>query len=156
MSQRKRILWMAMILLLCLGGLLLFLGSRHGKIEEWSGALTVGKIAWAEASQGYGVDKVSYSVSPLEYPQLVQVLQSVTEEASRRKAPKNDDRIDYRLALHTDGKLWLFHCRDSGMVDLMFSDPATGDYFGCEGKLLYIDSPELWSYIVNTVDEKAA
>lgn len=156
MFNRKTKLLLAVILLpLCIGGILFSHGSRHAKIDEWSGALTADKVAWAEVAADYGIHKQSYDLAPEEYAALVELLRTVTEENSARKSPASGERIDYRLSLHADGKLWLFHCRNDGLVALTFNDPETGAYFGCEGKLLYIDSPALWEYIVDTVDSKA-
>lgn len=129
---------------------------RHADIDEWSRSLTVGSIDIAEVSSGYGISKRSYGIPGEEYRALIALLRSVTEANSSRKTPNDLERIDCRLALiTTDGKLWLFHCYENGLLGLMFHDPETGAYFGCEGNLLYIKSPELWSYIVNTVNEKA-
>jgi len=129
---------------------------RHAGIDEWSSGLTEGSIDIAEVSSGYGIDKRSHVIPKEEYRALVALLRTVTEPNSSRKAPKDLERIDCRLALiTTDGKLWLFHCYENDLLGLMFHDPETGAYFGCEGTLLYIHSPELWSYIVNTVKEKA-
>ena len=155
MNRKMLTLFLTVLLLLCYGGLLLFLQNKHAHIDEWSASLEEGRIDTAEVASDYGIAKRSYEIPPEEYRALVALLRTVVETNSSRKPPKDAERIDYRLALHYGGKLWLFHCYENDLLGLMFHDQETGAYYGCEGSLLYIKSPALWEYIVNTVNEKA-
>ena len=155
MKHKKQILVGILVVIFCTVGAAAFLTNRHEKIDAWSSVVTVEDIALAEVASGYGVDQRSYDITPEEYPELTAVLRTVTEKNSTRKKTTDSERLDYRLALYTHGKLWLFHCLEDKTVSLMFNDRETGAYFGCQGKLLYIDSPELWEYIVTLVDDNA-
>ena len=153
--KHRKWLWTAGILLLLLTACICFLYPRYTPIDQWSSSLTEGGIDIAEVASDYGTAARRYEIHREEYPALVALLRTVTEANSSRKAPKELQRTDHRLALHYEGKLWLFHCYEGGTLGLMFHDAETGARFGCEGKLLYIRSPELWEYIVSTVEENA-
>ncbi len=127
---------------------------RPHSFTEWTESLTVEEIQWAQASKEYGVEKIYYTVPAEEMDKLRAILCSITDDACSRKKPEGDNEDGYRLALYRADKLWLFKCLSDGTIGLMFNDAETGAYFGCEGSLLIIESPELWNYIVDTVDEK--
>ena len=131
------------------------LENRHAKIDEWSSSLTIEKIDWAEVSREYGTEKISYVLSEEDYTQLLPLLRSVKESICSRRESYRRMEEGYRLALFYEEKLWLLKCCQQEVVSLMFEDAETGAYYGCEGKLLYIHSPELWRYIVDTVEKKA-
>ena len=133
-----------------------FTGAKDqpASFEEWTSSLTGEAIEWAETAKGYGVEEISYTVPESEFDDLSALLGNITDENCSRKNPEADDEDGYRLALYRDDKLWLFKCLADGTIGLMFNDPETGAYYGSEGKLLIIEHPELWNYIVNTVDEK--
>lgn len=155
-NRRWRLIAVALIACLITAvGFVWYQTSRHARIDEWSSSLTANKIDWAEASSGYGIEKKSHSFTDEERVTLAELLQDVTEENCTRKTHENSERIDYRLALSYEGKLWLFHCMSNGMVRIVFEDPETAAYYGCEDSKLYADTPELCSYILETVDLKA-
>ena len=120
---------------------------------EWTGTLTAEAIQWAETAKGYGIEKVSHTVPESERDALSTLLTAITDEHCFRRKPEAEDN-GYRLALYRDDKLWLFKCLADGTIGLMFHDGETGAYYGSEGDLLIIESPDLWNYIVETVDEK--
>ena len=132
-----------------------FTGAKDqpASFAEWTGSLTAETIQWADAAKGYGIEKISYSIPENEYAELTDLLQSITDEHCFRRKPEADDN-GYRLALYRADKLWLFKCLEDGTIGLMFNDAETGAYYGSEGDLLILESPALWNYIVNTVDEK--
>lgn len=150
-----KILIPAALILIVIAGIVSVLGNQHVRIDEWSSALVPEKIDWAEAGQGYGAEKISYSLTEADYGELVPLLALVTEENSSREFPDGVDRMDYRLAVHYDGQLWLFHCYTNELVSVTFDTPETAAYYGCESSPLVVESPALWQYIVNTVDNKA-
>lgn len=128
---------------------------RHADIDEWSQSLSVLAVGYAQVAKGYGTEKVAYNIPAYEYNELIEVLKTVTEDNCSRTEHVNELESDHRLGLQYKGRLWLFKCREEGWVSLTFADVETGAYYGCKGDLLYIDSPELWNYIVDTVDAKA-
>ena len=130
-------------------------GKKHASIQEWSGKLTTDTVEWAVVSRGYGLDKVSYMIPVEEYGELVELLKTIKEKHCDRDLEDAGMRNEYNLALFADGKLWLFHCRDNGLVSLNFEDEETSAYFGCENTPLYINNPKLWTYIMTTVTENA-
>lgn len=154
--MKKRTILLSVLLVVAIAvSLSVFWASRYTKIDDWSGALTAEHVEWAEISRGYGLEKISYTVPAEEYAGLVTVLKTVTEQNSTRKIPDNSERNEHNLAFYYEGKLWLFQCRENGCVSLTFEDAETGAQYGCEGKLLYINSPELWNYIMDTVNTNA-
>ena len=156
--DKRRLIVIVILLVSCIVaaiGFALWQNNRHAKIDEWSCAVTVDGFDWAEAASGYGVEKVSYTLSQEDYAALAELLHGVTEENCTRKRPDDAEQIDYRLSLSYDGKLWLFHCLSDGMIGITFEDPETAAYYGCEGSLLYVNDPELYQYILDTVDSKA-
>ena len=153
--MRKRICVLLLISVFFLAGSWYVLNNRHAKIDEWSSSLIAEKIEWAEVSVEYGTQARRYVLSEEEYPMLLSLLRSVTEDNSSRKERSTRLEEGYRLVFFYDGKLWLFKCCEEEVVSLMFEDAETGAYYGCEGSLLYITCPELWHYIVDTGNEKA-
>lgn len=140
-----------------------FTGARHNdslfrrypSFTEWVNTLTVDEIEWAEAAKGYGADKVSYTLTESDYEDLVGLFKNLGEDDFSRKNPGGAS-TDVHLPLYRQDKLWLFKCLDDGTVGLMFNDPETGAYFGCEGRYLIIYSEELWNYIAELVSEKGS
>lgn len=128
------------------------LSKRHAPIDQWSSQLVSEKITWVELSKGYGVEQFSYTISEHDYDELIEILKTITEKNSSRREKERRLEDGYRLAFFYEDKLWLFKCCEDQIVSLMFEDKETGTYYGCEGKLLYIDSPALWNYIKNTID----
>ena len=124
------------------------------KIEEWSGNLSAGLVEWAEVSVGYGDEQLSYTVPAGEYEELITRLETVRDDVTSLKRPKGIQKNDYDLALMYDQKLWLFQCYDGGIISLAL-EAEVAEYYDCGNALLYIDSPALWEYIVDTVDRNA-
>ena len=133
-----------------------FTGAKDqpASFEEWTSSLTGEAIEWAETAKGYGIEEISYTIPKSDFDNLSTLLGTITDENCFRKKPEADDENGYRLALYRDDKLWLFKCLADGSIGLMFNDPETGAYYGSEGSLLIIEYPELWNYIVDTVDQK--
>ena len=125
------------------------------KIEEWSGNLSAEQMEWAVVSKGYGEEQISYDLPAGEYEELITQLETVTGEVTSLKRPKGIHKNDYDLALMYDQKLWLFQCYDSGIISLAL-EAEVAEAYDCGNSLLYIDSPALWEYIIDTVDSKAA
>lgn len=156
--NKRRLTIIIISLAACLAvvfGVVSYQNNRHAKIDEWSSALTAEGFDWAQVSQGYGVEKINYSLTAEDYGTLVPLLHSVTEENCTRKNPDGIERVDYRLALEYEGKLWLFHCFTNNIISINFEDLETAAYYGCGDSQLYVNSPDLWNYIVDTVDQKA-
>lgn len=156
--DKRRLLLIGLELLACLAVVIAVVTCQmndYTKIDEWSSALTAEKFDWAEASRGYGVEKESYSLTEEDFETLAELLHDVTEKNCTRKYPKDSERIDYRLSFSYDGKLWLLHCLSNGMIDINFEDLETAAYYGCEDSQLYLYSPNLYNYILDTIDNKA-
>ena len=124
------------------------------KIEGWSGNLSAEQMEWAVVSKGYGDEQISYDLPAGEYEELITQLETVTGEVTSLKRPKDIHKNDYDLVLMYDQKLWLFQCYDSGIISLAL-EAEVAEAYDCGNSLLYIDSPALWEYIIDTVDSKA-
>lgn len=133
-----------------------FTGAKDSphSFTEWTESLTAEDIQLAEVSKAYGIEKTSYILTVSEYQSLCSMLNGITENDCSVMKPKGSNEDGYRMALYRADKLWLFKCLSDGTIGLMFNDAETGAYFGCEGSLLIIDCPDLWSFIVRMVDEK--
>lgn len=156
MKKRRMIVLCAVIMLLAVAALCVWmLQNRHAPIDEWSSTLAPESIEWAEAAEGFGIEEKNYAFTSDEFPMLAELLSQINEQNSRRKYPEGAEKIEYRLAVFADGKLWLFHCYTNNIVALTFNDPETAAYFGCEGSLLYIEHEALWQLIADTVEQRA-
>lgn len=127
--------------------------AQRAKIDEWSSSLAADQLEWAEAAKGNGSEKCSYEIPQAEYSELVSVLKTVAEDAKPRKAETGCPN-DYYLTIQQEQKLWSFQCLDNGCISVVFDSAETAAYYGYEDAALLIDSPELWKYIVDTVDSK--
>ena len=136
-------------------GVLWYENSQHARIDEWSIAIRPEGFDWAEVSTGYGVEKKSYVLTEEDIQTLTNLLQFVTEQNCTRKMPKDAERTGSRLVLKYDGKLWQFHCLTNGMIRIVFEDPETAEYYGCDDSRLYMDDEYLYQYILDTVRIKA-
>ena len=125
--------------------------SRGEPFTDWTESLTAKDVQHIEISKYFGVKQVSYEMPEENYGDLVTLFRGITGEDCSTDGPQSDD-TDYRMAFYRADKLWLFKCMEDGTVGLMFNDAETGAYFGCEGELLIIDSPELWALIKETAD----
>ena len=129
---------------------------RHADIDAWSGDLTALAVEYAEMAKGYGVEKEACHMEPYKYGELLELLEkTVTEDNASRSERTARLESGHRLALQYQGRLWLFQCCEGNVVSLTFEYVETGAYYGCENGSLYLNSPELWSYIVDTVDAEA-
>lgn len=136
-------------------GVIWYQNAQHARIDEWSIAITPEGFDWAEVSTGYGVEKKSYTLAEEDIQTLTNLLQFVTEQNCTRKIPKDAERTGSRLVLKYDGKLWQFHCLTNGMIRIVFEDPETAEYYGCDDSRLYVDDAYLYQYILDTVRIKA-
>ncbi len=127
---------------------------KPASFEEWTSSVTAENIQWAEMAKEYGAEEISYTVPENEFQDLAQLLGTITDDYCFRKDTGGANEEGYRLALYRDDKLWLFKCLDDGTIGLMFEDAATGAHYGCEGKLLIIESPAIWEYIKGSVDSR--
>jgi len=156
--DRKRLFPVVLGLITCLAvviGIVVWESNKYTKIDEWSSGLTADGFQWAEASSGYAGEKVSYSLNGEDFEILSELLHEVTEKNCTRKYPRDSERIDYRLSFEYEGKLWLFHFLSNGMIDINFEDLETAAYYGCDDSQLYVNSPDLYNYILDTVNSKA-
>lgn len=150
----KKILMVVFALVLAIGGVILFNKEQYVEIDEWSSSIERSKIEWAEISKGYGEESIRYSIPKEEYDSLVNLLKGVTEECSYRGENEDGERNDYALAFYYEDKLWLFQCQTDKSIQLTFEDRQTSEYYGCAEAPLYVDYPELWAYITDTINIK--
>lgn len=156
--NRRLVLSVTVLIAVCVAGVLgvlLYEDSRYTRIDEWSIGIQPDGFDWAEASTGYGIEKKSYILTEEDLIILTNLLQQVTEENCSRKTPKDAERIDYRLSLEYEGKLWLFQCLSNGMLRIVFEDPETAEYYGCDDSRLYLEQAGLYDFIVELVTAKA-
>ena len=125
------------------------------KIDEWSSGLVVEKLEWAEVVKGNGSLACRYTISEDEYDELISLLKTVKADAKVGKWEEDGWLNDYSLAIQYEQKIWLFNCVDNGHITIVFDIYETAAYYGDENANLIVDCPELWDYIVNTVDTKA-
>lgn len=130
----------------------IFTGAKpeYASFSEWADELVVDKMEWVQVSKGVGPEKLSYSLSEEEVEQFCRLLESIPEEKCYRRGEFVAEYEEYRIMFMYAGKDMGFKCLEDGTVQLL---PHTElPEFTPEGKVLVIDSPELWNYIVDTVD----
>lgn len=157
--DKRRLTVIVILLASCVASAIVFVvwqNNRHAKIDAWSVGITEDGFDWAEVSTGYGVEKKSYALTEEDFGVLVKLLQMVTEQNCTRRMPEDAERTGYRLVLKYEGKLWQFHCLTNGMIRIVFEDPETAEYYGCDDSRLYVNDESLYNYILDTVKSKAA
>ena len=123
-----------------------FTGAKLGyeSFEEWADGIEVDLIQWAQVSKGYAKEQVYYALSAEEIAQIVPTLQSIPEEKCYRRVNRYDTLKESRLVFMYAGLDMIFICQEDGTV-LLLQDTELP--FAPEGKVLIIDSPELYEYI---------
>lgn len=139
-------------ILLIVVAMFCFFRPRYVHFTDWAATLTTDQIQQAHFAKNYGVDKISYDAPESDFPAIIALLQSVTEDQCTRKKAFSTVEEDYRLTFFFQNKLWLFKCREDKTVTLTFEDHETAKIFGCENKTLVIRNEELWNYIITIVD----
>ena len=148
--------FVAVVIIAAVAMICTFTGAKDkpASFEEWTSSVTEENIQWAEMAKEYGMEEISYTISGTEFRELAQLLGTITDGDCSRKNSISANEEGYRLALYRDDKLWLFKCLDDGNLILQFNDIETASHYGCDGKCLIIESPELWEYIKGSVDSR--
>jgi hypothetical protein len=129
--------------------------NKQAKFFQWSSNLVVEKMEFAEVNKRDDTGIWSYEISTDEYNELVSLLKTVEKDTKKRKV-EDASYNDYYLAFQYEQKTWILNCMTDGSMRVVFDTLETAEYYGYDKKSLFIDSPELWEYILNTVDSKAS
>lgn len=126
---------------------------QYDSFSEWAAQLDVTDFKYLHVANGYGAsDKLYYYLSEEEGEQLCELIQSIPEEDCYRRSQSEDEYESYRMFFQYKENDILLKCLEDKTI--LFSGNSEFSDFAPKGKALIIDSPELWNYIVDTVEEK--
>ena len=126
--------------------------TEAASFEQWMSEIDPQQVRWIEAGSSCGDDHCSYVFSQEELEDAIDQLQLVTDlQCSHGQLT---DQTGYRLTVVYEDQIFQFHCLEDGTVALGFNDADTAAAFGCTGQQLIINNPDLWNFIVQTVECK--
>lgn len=131
-------------------------GNKPTSFTEWSGSITEDEIEIAEVSRNYGAEAVRVVLTNDMQDKLVGILHSISEDDCAVNYSSDADYNYDRLNIRRDGKNWVFQNYSDKSVRVLFHDAETGAIYGSEGKLLKIDSPELYEFISDVLSDSIA
>lgn len=127
------------------------------KFHQWLTDITVSDIEYAQASSGNGMDQISYDFNEKSKAELVSILNSIDPGALSISDDVGFEK-SYELRLYeTDGELsdgdsFYFRIQDDSRIAMSFSSKNHRRFTDNKGTL-WIESPELVSFISSLVDE---
>ena len=125
---------------------------QYASFSEWADTLNPEELQYFEFLKGNASEKRYYLPTNEEFAQFCELLQSIPEEDCYRRKETVDVYEDYMVWFLCGENEVLLKCLEDETV--LYVGSTEMPEFAPEGKVLIIDSPELWNYIVDTVDEK--
>ncbi len=125
---------------------------QYASFSEWADTLNPEELQYFEVLKGKASEKRYYLPTNEEFAQFCELLQSIPEEDCYRRKETVDVYEDYVVWFLCGENEVLLKCLEDETV--LYVGSTEMPEFAPEGKVLIIDSPELWNYIVDTVDEK--
>lgn len=119
--------------------------------EEWTKSITPEDIYEVRIEKIYNQEITEYDISEDEYEKICTILNTITDD-SCTSGEVVEVQEGYELFLSREEKLWRFRCLEDGTIGLLFEDIETATNYGYREQFLVIDCPQLWNYIIKTVD----
>lgn len=125
---------------------------QYASFSEWAETLNPEEIEYFEVSKGYASEKKYYLPTDEEFAQFCKLLQSIPEEDCYRRRESVGQYEAYSLHFMCGENEALLKPLEDKTV--WFAGSTEMPDFAPAGKVLIIDSPELWNYIVEMADER--
>ncbi len=129
---------------------------QYANFSEWVETLDADAyFGRLEVGKGYGEDAKDYYGTKEEFEEFYELLKDVPEEKCYRRKQNVEEYERYYLYFNLGGeKEMQLTCLEDKTLLCLFNNEAPK--FAQAGKKLIIDSPEVWNYIVDAVNEKIA
>ena len=125
---------------------------QYASFSEWTQTLDGKDMRVFLVSKGYGTEQLRYEGTEEDFEQFCELLKKIPEEKCYRRKQTVERYEKYHLYFLSGENEVLFHCLEDKTV--LYVGHSEMSKFAPEGKNLIIDSPELWNYIVDTVNQK--
>ena len=125
---------------------------QYASFSEWADTINSAQFQSFVIEKGYGPAELYYAPTQEEFGQFCELLRSIPEEDCLRRKQTVGEYEEYHLFFLSGGDEVLLKCLEDGTV--LYGGSTKMPKFAPDGKSLIIDSPELWNYIVDTVNEK--
>ena len=129
-----------------------FTGAKpsYKSFSEWAKTLDAEKMEYFHVSKGYGKSELRYDGTKEDFTEFLKILQAVSEEDCYRRDKFANEYEEYFLFFElTDEEGVLLACLEDKTIEYRYTSDLAP-----QGRTLIIDSPEIWNYIVDTVNEK--
>ncbi len=124
----------------------------YENFTEWAKTLDADKFETFAVCKGYGDTEIRYQGYKIDFVKFYKILKTTPEEKCYRRKQTVETYEDYYAHFSYEGKDVIFHCLED--KTLLFVGDSEMPQFAPEGKDLIINNPELWNYIVDTVNER--
>lgn len=128
-----------------------FAGAKppYESFSEWTKTIDPEKMEYFYVHKGFGDNQIGYKASEEEFATFLNIFQGVPEEDCYRRDKFANGYEDYFLFFICGEDTVNLRCLEDKTIEYVYSEPN----FAPEGRTLIIDSPKLWQYIVDLVDE---
>ena len=128
-----------------------FAGTKpsYESFSEWTKTIEPEKVKHFHVAKGFGKDSLRYDATEAEVVEFLELIQTISEDECYRRDQYAKGYEDYYLFFENDGEGVQLKCLEDKTVEYVYNSD-----FAPQGRTLIIDSPKLWNYIVDTVNEK--
>lgn len=131
-----------------------FAGAKppYESFSEWADTVNTDGFDSFYLAKGFGKNELRYQATKEDFEEFLELLKAVPEEKCYRRDQRAEVYEEYHMAfLVADAEL-LLKCLEDKTLLCIWADYMPE--FAPVERELVIDSPELWNYIVDTVNEK--
>ncbi|MBQ2901535.1 MAG: M56 family metallopeptidase [Agathobacter sp.] len=131
-----------------------FTGAKqeYASFSEWADTINSAQFQHFRINKGLAPTELYYYPTQEEFGKLCELLRAIPEEDCYRRKQTVGEYEEYHLYFLSGGDEVILKCLEDGTV--LYGGSTKMPKFAPGGKSLIIDSPELWHYIVDTVNEK--
>jgi len=110
------------------------------------------EFSYVTLQRGYGINTVHYNLSDPEIKEFCTILNSISAEDCKLEKRYND-RKDDTIAMYRNGEYWVFQLLEEPQIYVLLDTEQAPEYgANGSGKHVIIESPELWNYVVNMLE----
>lgn len=131
-----------------------FAGAKppYESFSEWVETVNTDGFESFYLANGFGKNEIRYQATKEDLEEFLELLKAVPEEKCYRRDQSAETYEDYHMYfVVTDAEFGMKCLEDKTLLCIWASYMPE---FVPEGRELVIDSPEIWNYIVDTVNEK--